>query len=228
MRIVKYIVFLRKKALKLEKLDFNGKREKSIIKREIRAFLCFLVSFFIVWVGLKQGIPSETEYYIFTILSIFIGLFITAIVFYLGVLATSSNEKLSQNISLYIKEETKEDRDLKISITDINIPTALDELQKKQKKNHGLQSIYILGYNVIICVLTVFILFVYHLLSSHLNIDLSIYTVSDEITLSSIMAFGKVTSIYLLRFLIIYGVINVMYNTLYVISSLIVVNTSSK
>lgn len=227
MKILNYINNLRKKANESECTDFNGDREKSFIKRNFRSLSCSLLAIFFIFTNLKQGISSNFEYYIFTILSIFIGLFITAIIFYLGVL-TNQEKRLPSSLSLSIKEKEKENREVSFFVKDIDIVPATEKLSNKQRMNHGIQSVYILGYNVILCVLVIFVLFINLLFGEFLNVDTGEYIFTNNINVLTIATFFRLLLIYVIRFIIMGGLLNIMYNIVYIISSLVVVNTPSK
>lgn len=193
--LTRYIKNIKNRAIKYESLDANGdniNRKQIVLKRVVIWTLALIL--------LSSGLTGISDRLInFTgcILSIFIGLFITALLF--------AFDKIG------IKHE-KEDQ--KIS------PKAVNILKDTQEYNFAKQFIYILGYNVILCTFVLILILFCVCFDSLMSFNLLDYEFT-YISITSIWIFIQGIIVICIRFFIFYYLIHIFYYTLYAISSLI-------
>ena len=193
--LTRYIKNIKNKAIKYESLDANGDnidRYQIVLKR--------VVIWSIAVVLLSSGLTGVSDRFInFTgcILSIFIGLFITALLFAfdkIGIKQEKENQKIS--------------------------PKAINILKDTQEYNFAKQCIYILGYNVILCTFVLILILFCVCFDSLMSFNLLDYEFT-YISITSTWIFVQGIIVICIRFFIFYYLIHIFYYTLYAISSLI-------
>jgi hypothetical protein len=140
---------------------------------------------------LKNGFPENFVDYMSNALSILIGLFSTAIIF--------SFDKF------YEKK-------------DLTDASSTEKVIDKQSYNYTKQFVYITGYSIILCVFTLVLLSFSSLFSLLANINIFDYYFDLH---GSIWIVILIPLVLLQRFLILYWLSSIVYNTLFVIGSLV-------
>lgn len=211
-----FIHFIYSKARESETLDINNRR-KSFVCRNGRFLLAYPFTF-IVLLSLPKGYNNEFLQLGASILAILIGLFLTALVFALD--------------KFYVPSK-KRDGDFKIELTEDeqtrNIELQIDEIisENAREKHWQKQSFYyvqkfnvLVGKSVIVgvwalCLISIYVMY-FEFFATNIW-DFSFVT----ITISSFLTFLKLFFILSVRFLICYYMIEMFYNTISIISSMV-------
>src|SRR5690606_32938469 len=122
LNLIKYTRLLKNKAIEYEQKDINGKTSVSFRERYARKLISFIIALVLLFL-LKKGFSDIFISYVSTILSIFIGLFITALIF--------SFDKF------YTKKDLKN-------------ANAQEKLRDTQSFNFSKQFSFLTGYNIIL------------------------------------------------------------------------------
>jgi hypothetical protein len=192
--VYNYIKELRKRALEFEQKDINNKKSISFLGKNQRQIICIIPSILLLWF-LQNGFSDSFVEYISNALSILIGLFLTAIIFSL--------------------DKFYEKKDLK------NV-SSVEKILDIQAYNYTKQFTYITGYSIILCVFTLVLLSFSSLFASLANIDIRDYCIDfSKISISTIGNGVLVFCVMLQRFFVLYWLSSIVYNTLFVIGSLV-------
>lgn len=211
-----FIHFVYSKARESETLDINNKR-KSFVYRNGRYLLALPLSI-IILLTLPAGYNNEFLQLGASVIAIFIGLFLTALVFALD--------------KFYIPRK-KKGKDYKLDLTENgqsrNVEVSIDEIlfENAQEKNWHKQSLYyvqkfnvLVGKSVLVGIWALALISINVLYFEFFRVDIADYTFVP-ITIPSILTFGKILFIIIVRFLICYYMIEVFYNTIRIISSMV-------
>lgn len=211
-----FIHFVYSKARESETLDINNKR-KSFVYRNGRYLLALPLSI-IILLTLPTGYNNEFLQLGASVIAIFIGLFLTALVFALD--------------KFYIPRK-KKGKDYKLDLTENgqsrNVEVSIDEIlfENDQEKNWHKQSLYyvqkfnvLVGKSVLVGIWALALISINVLYFEFFRVDIADYTFVP-ITIPSILTFGKILFIIIVRFLICYYMIEVFYNTIRIISSMV-------
>jgi len=194
LRLNEYLNDLRNTANRLARTDINGLEDDSFWGKHGTRIICTIISSGFVYV-VDGGFSDTLISYASTVLSILIGLFITAIIF---------------SFDKFYKQ------------TDHNTANSKEKLWDTQSYNYAKQFAYITGYNIVLCVFSIAMLSLSTLLPTQLSFKLHDYCFSlINIDIPSIILFCKLALTVLQRFLVFYWILRVMYNTLFVVSSMV-------
>ena len=220
-QIIKYLKDLRSNTLLLERTDINGSIASSSFAKYFRRVGFLLVSGIIIY---KLGIGFSTNFisYASTVLSILIGLFINAIIFSLD----KFHQYIDRSISVYDisinNDNATLNKDYKFAIKNVTQLNANQELSRKQSYNYTKQFAFITGYNIVLCVFTIILLLLCTLFPSKLAVNIHHYRfIYKNFDGRSICNFLLLTFVILQRILILYWILRVMYNTLFLVSSMV-------
>lgn len=193
LKLNEFLLELRNKAAYFEQIDINGIEEKSFIKRNIKTIICSVISTVIVY-NLDNGFSSNFITYSSTVLSILVGLFITALIF--------SFDKF------YATKAKKE--------------TSKDKLWDTQAYNYSKQFAYITGYNIVLCIYVLLLVAISSLFEDFMSLNIFDYYLDlQNITFSSLLTLGILLVVLFQRFFVIYWILSIMYNTLFIVSSMV-------
>jgi len=211
-----FICFVYSKARESETLDINNRR-KPFIRRNGRLLLSYPLSF-IVLLTLPAGYNNDFLQLGASILAILIGLFLTALVFALDKFYIPPRKKDGD----YRVEKTENDqtRSIEISVEEIKYENALEKLWQKQSLYYVQQFNVLVGKNVIVGIWALALICTYVMYYNFFSIRLDDYSFV-EITLPSIFLFLKLLLIIAGRFFICYFLIEMFYNTVRIISSMV-------
>ena len=153
-----------------------------------------------------------------SILAILIGLFLTALVFALDKFYIPPRKKDGD----YRVETTENDqtRSIEISVEEIKYENALEKLWQKQSLYYVQQFNVLVGKNVIVGIWALALICTYVMYYNFFSVRLDDYSFV-EITLPSIFLFLKLLLIIAGRFFICYFLIEMFYNTVRIISSMV-------
>jgi hypothetical protein len=194
LNIIKYLRQLRCKAIQYERTDINGVVSDSFFTRNARRIYCSVISLVLVYL-LRQGFSDAFISYTSTILSILIGLFITAMIF--------SFDKFYQKI-------------------DTKTATAKEKLRDTQAYNYSKQFAYITGYNIVLSIFTLVILSLSTLFDELMRKNIFLYQFDiNNINQTTLLNFFIMCFVLIQRFLVLYWLTSVMYNTLFLVSSMV-------
>lgn len=209
-----YIFF---KSRELEKLDINNKK-KTFIKRNFRYLFSIVVSFLLVFT-ITSGYSNDFLQLSASILSILIGLFITALVFALDKFYIPRNNNVGDyNVEIKEKEETK---NIEISIDKITNENANDKLWQKQSLYYVQKFNVLVGKSVIVGVMALALICINVIFLDFFSIDISDYELTHKITSEIVLSFITILVVVIVRFIICYFMIEVFYNTINIISSMV-------
>lgn len=211
-----FICFVYSKARESETLDINNRR-KSFIRRNGRLLLSYPLSF-IVLISLPAGYNNDFLQLGASILAILIGLFLTALVFALDKFYIPPEKKDGD----YRVETTENDqtRSIEISVEEIKYENALEKLWQKQSLYYVQQFNVLVGKNVIVGIWALALICTYVMYYNFFSVSLDDYEFV-EITFPSILLFLKLLLIIATRFFICYFLIEMFYNTVRIISSMV-------
>ncbi len=211
-----FICFVYSKARESETLDINNRR-KPFIRRNGRLLLSYPLSF-IVLLTLPAGYNNDFLQLGASILAILIGLFLTALVFALDKFYIPPKKKDGD----YRLETTENDqtRSIEISVEEIVYENAQEKLWQKQSLYYVQQFNVLVGKNVIVGIWALALICTYVMYYNFFSVRLDDYSFV-EITLPSIFLFLKLLLIIAGRFFICYFLIEMFYNTVRIISSMV-------
>ncbi|NDV83147.1 hypothetical protein D0T87_14310 [Bacteroides sp. 51] len=193
LRLSKYLKDLRTEAHRFERTDINNNVSTSFWGRNQRRIICILPSLVLLLL-LREGFNSDFVAYASTVLSILIGLFTTAIIFILDKYQPIDNPK----------------------------PNSKEKLWDTQAYNYTKQFSFITGYNIVLCVFALVLLSLNVLFEEPFSVDIYQYTLClKNIDMKSVCNFLIIALVVAQRFLVIYWLASIIYNTLYVISSMV-------
>ena len=211
-----FIHFVYSKARKSETLDINNKK-KSFVRRNGRYLVAYPITLFVLF-SLSEGYNNEFLQLGASILAILIGLFLTALVFALDKFYIPPPKK-SGDYKLYL-EENEQTRNIEFSIDEVVFENAREKLWQKQSFYYVQKFNVLIGKSVIVGIWALALICINVMYSSFFSINIANYTTAP-ITLQSFSIFLKLTSVIVVRFLICYFMIEVFYNTIRIISSMV-------
>lgn len=211
-----FICFVYSKARESETLDINNRR-KPFIRRNGRLLLSYPLSF-IVLLTLPAGYNNDFLQLGASILAILIGLFLTALVFALDKFYIPPRKKDGDyRVETTEKEQT---RSIKISVEEIVYENAQEKLWQKQSLYYVQKFNVLVGKNVIVGIWSLALICTYVMYYNFFSVSLEDYSFVS-ITLPSILLFLKLSLIIAFRFFICYFLIEMFYNTIRIISSMV-------
>lgn len=212
-----FIGFIYSNYREFERKNIYNKEEKSFIKRNGRYIISFLFTTFVL-LTLEKGYNNDFLELGASILSILIGLFLTTLVLAFDKIHIS-NKKEVADYKLEIKEK-EEISDIEISINKIINETSRDKLWRKESIYYIQKFNILIGKSVIVGVWALALICLNVMYIDFFSINLHDYTFS-LITMESICVFFKLLIVVVVRFLICYYMIEVFYNAIRIIGSMI-------
>jgi len=222
LRINKYLFDLRSNANRWERIDINGVEDDSFVSKYFKKVVLISISIFFVFI-LKSGFNSNFVAYSSTVLSILIGLFITAIIFSFDKFyPTDKNENKFYEVGIKRKDTEQPERIFQVSLENISVQNSKEKLSDTQAFNYSKQFAYITGYNIVLCVFAVVALSFSALFEKQMIVNLREYEFNfHQINYSSVLLFLKLSFVALQRYFVVYWMLSVMYNTLFIVSSIV-------
>lgn len=200
--LIKYLRILKKEASRFERTDINNNVDESISAKYFVKILFFIISTGMFWL-LKSGFSESFVSYVSAVLSILVGLFITALIFSFDKFYEPTNE---QN------------------------PNSRIKLWETQAYNYAKKFAYITSYTIVLSIFTlVFLaisaLFVKETQLNVFNLSICFDCISFEDFSSlklGVLAFFVVAQ----RLLVVYWLLKITFNTLFIVSSMVQYMTS--
>ena len=211
-----FINFVYSKAREGETLDINNRR-KPFVRRNGRFLLSYPLSF-IVLLTLPAGYNNDFLQLGASILAILIGLFLTALVFALDKFYIPPKKKDGD----YRLEATEDDhtRSIEISVEEIIYENAQEKLWQKQSLYYVQKFNVLVGKSVIVGIWALALICTYVMYSKFFSVSLEDYSFV-AITIPSVLLFLRLSLIIATRFFICCFLIEMFYNTIRIISSMI-------
>ena len=117
-------------------------------------------------------------------------------------------------------EENKQTRNVEISIDEVVFENAREKLWQKQSFYYVQKFNVLVGKSVIVGIWALALICINVIYLSFFSVNLANYTTAP-ITIQSFLTFLKLSSVIVVRFLICYFMIEVFYNTIGIISSMV-------
>lgn len=197
-------------ARKSEIKDINGNTKSFIFKN------CRIIFGIIISVGLlilvPEGFNDSFLQLISTMLSIFIGLFLTVLVFALDKFYRPNICKIGD----YRVEITQMDRSkqYELSLDEIKYPNAQEKIFQKRSYNYLKQFVTLIGKCVVVSVWTLILVCCYVIFFDYFHGN-----IFDYICMKNWLI--RFSVIVVVRFLISYFMVEIFYNTIKIISSMV-------
>lgn len=190
--------------------DING-NIKSFLSKNCRIILGIIIS-----TGLLLLVPSGYDdsflQLVTTIVSIFIGLFLTALVFALDKFYKPNHCKIGDyNLEILHKNQLSK---YELSLDEIKHLNAQEKNFQKQSYRYLKQFVVLIGKCVIVSVWTLVLVCLYVIFVDYFRIDIYEYICMKN-------WYIRIPIIVIVRFLISYYMIEIFYNTIRIISSMV-------
>lgn len=194
LNLIKHIVKVVTEAKKLEHIDINNKIDDSFYAIYGKSILFTIITLLLIYL-LENGFNEKFINLIFSSLSILIGLFITSLIF--------SFDKFYEPI----KYEN---------------PNSREKLWENQDYNYSKIFSYITAYTILLSIFVLILVVPNTLELYKMNYNLNNLEFSFvNVNIDSITLFIKGTALFTQRFLVIYCLIEILYNTLFIVSSMV-------
>jgi hypothetical protein len=197
LKLSKYLKLLRKEASRLERTDINNDVDESLAAKYLIKIIFMIISGILVY-WLSTGFSELFISFVSSVLSILVGLFITALIF---------------SFDKFYEPNNIENPDSRIKLWD------------KQAYNYAKKFAYITSYTIVLSIFTLVLLVISALFQIETQINLAeLQFCIDCIkpsNYSAIKLFGLASFVLLQRFLVLYWLLKIMYNTLFIVSSMV-------
>jgi len=196
LKLNKYLKILRQEASRFERTDINNKVDETFRAKYSVKILFSIVSVVLVFL-LKDGFSESFVSYVSSVLSILVGLFITALIFSFDKFYEPSNEEN---------------------------PNSRIKLWETQAHNYAKKFAYITSYTIVLSIFTLVLLAVSALFekATQLNVfSLSFCLDCVKKDFNALKLFGIAFFVIVQRFLVLYWLLKIMYNTLFIVSSMV-------
>ncbi len=211
-----FLFYIYSNARRSEALNINNQR-LPFLQRNARRIVSIFLSLLIIYT-LPDGYNNDFLQLSASILSILIGLFITALVFALDKFYTP-HTNIERDFELTINENTQT-RKIELSIDELRYKNSREKLWEKQSLYYIQKFNIIVGKSVIVGVFALALICLNVIYYEPFCDNLKNYVFVD-INLQSILVFLRLFIIGCIRFLICYCIIGVFYNTINIISSMV-------
>lgn len=197
LRLNKYLKILRKEASRFERTDINNKVDETFRAKYLVKISFAIISIILVFL-LKNGFGENFVSYVSSVLSILVGLFITALIFSFDKFYEPSNEEN---------------------------PNSRIKLWETQAHNYAKKFAYITSYTIVLSIFTLVLLAVSALFEKAtqlnvFNLSFCLECISNK-DFHSLKLFGIALFVAVQRFLVLYWLLKIMYNTLFIVSSMV-------
>lgn len=195
--LIKYLRILKKQASRFERTDINNNVDESFSAKYLVKIVFGIISVLLVCL-LKSGFSESFVSYVSSVLSILVGLFITALIFSFDKFYEPSNEEN---------------------------PNSRIKLWETQAHNYAKKFAYITSYTIVLSIFTLVILVASALFEK--TTQLNVFNLSfcfdciKNKDFEAIKLFVIAVSVIVQRFLVLYWLLKIMYNTLFIVSSMV-------
>jgi hypothetical protein len=188
---------LKKQASRFERTDINNKVDESFKAKYLVKIIFVIISSGLVFL-LKNGFSDSFVSYISSVLSILVGLFITALIF---------------SFDKFYEPNKEENSDSRI------------KLWETQAYNYAKKFAYITSYTIVISIFTLVLLALSALFKEETQLNIFELPFCFDCISTDDFNWLKLFVISLLiaiqRFFVLYWLLRIMYNTLFVVSSMV-------
>jgi hypothetical protein len=197
LKLNKYLRILRQEASRFERTDINNDVDDSFRAKYTVKILFAFISLTLIFF-LHNGFGESFVSYVSSVLSILVGLFITALIFSFDKFYEPSNEEN---------------------------PNSRIKLWETQAHNYAKKFAYITSYTIVLSIFTLVLLAVSALFEN--ETQLNVFEQSfcfDCISykdLQPVKVFLIGCFVIIQRFLVLYWLLKIMYNTLFIVSSMV-------
>lgn len=193
----KYLKILRKEASRFERTDINNNVDETFrSKYLIKTIFCF-ISVIIVLL-LKNGFSEIFISYVSSVLSILVGLFITALIF--------SFDKFYE------------------PSTEVS-PNSRIKLWETQAYNYAKKFAYITSHTIVLSIFTIVLIAASALFETVMQLNVLSLTFCSEslkdLDINALKLFVIALFVIVQRFFVIYWLLRIMYNTLFIVGSMV-------
>ena len=190
--------------------DING-NTKSFIFKNCRILLGIIISI-VLLICLPKGYDDSFLQLVTTIVSIFIGLFLTTLVFALDKFYKPNHCKIGDyNLEILHKNQLSK---YELSLDEIKHLNVQEKNFQKQSYRYLKQFVVLIGKCVIVSVWTLVLVCLYVIFVDYFRIDIYEYICMKN-------WYIRIPIIVIVRFLISYYMIEIFYNTIRIISSMV-------
>lgn len=196
LKLNKYLRILRKEASRFERTDINNNVDETFRAKYFVKIFFSIVAIILVFL-LKNGFGESFVSYVSSVLSILVGLFITALIFSFDKFYEPNNEEN---------------------------PNSRIKLWETQAHNYAKKFAYITSYTIVLSIFTLVLLAVSALFekATQLNVfKLSLCVECLKNDFNALKLFGIAFFVIVQRFLVLYWLLKIMYNTLFIVSSMV-------
>lgn len=211
-----FIHFVYSKARESETFDINNRR-KPFVRRNGRLLLAYPFTV-IVLLSLPTGYNNAFLQLGASILAILIGLFLTALVFALDKFYVPP-KKMSKDFKIDITESDRT-RNVELSVDEIHFESAREKMWQKKSFYYVQKFNVLVGKSVIVGVWALGLICIYVIYFNFFATNIWEYSFVS-ITFSSILTFLKLLFILSVRSLICYYMVEMFYNTIRIICSMV-------
>lgn len=188
----KYLKLLRQEASRFERTNINDEVDNRFTSKYLIKIVFLLISGILFYL-LNNGFSESFISFVSSVLSILVGLFITALIF--------SFDKFYEPI-------------------DSENPDSRIKLWEKQAFNYAKTFAYITSYTIVLSIFTLVFLAVSALFPKETGLD--IFKLSFGIDcINSLKIFTLASLVLIQRILVIYWLLRITYNTLFIVSSMV-------
>ena len=191
----KYLRILIKESSRFERTDINNKVNESF-RAKYGLKLVFLIITLALIFLLKSGFSNEFISFVSSVLSILVGLFITALIF---------------SFDKFYEPNKSEETNSRIKLWDT------------QAYNYAKKFAYITSKTIVVSIVTLVALILSTLFKESFDLNLFEYTFIDEKDdlFESILTGIILVSNFIQRFIVIYFLLRIMYNPLFIVTSMV-------
>lgn len=196
LKLNKYLRILRKEASRFERTDINNNVDETFRAKYFVKIFFSIVAIILVFL-LKNGFGESFVSYVSSVLSILVGLFITALIFSFDKFYEPNNEEN---------------------------PNSRIKLWETQAHNYAKKFAYITSYTIVLSIFTLVLLAVSALFekATQLNVfKISLCVECLKNDFNALKLFGIAFFVIVQRFLVLYWLLKIMYNTLFIVSSMV-------
>lgn len=193
--LIKYLKILFKQSNRLERTDNNGKIYNSFKEKYLVRIILFILSISIIYF-LKKGFTNDFVSLISSVLSILVGLFITALIF---------------SFDKFYEPSKSEDKNSRIKVWET------------QAYNYAKRFAFITSKTIVLSIFTLTALVLSSLFPFQFNINIFEYSFIDNSSEVSegIKIFFKIFLNLFQRFFVLYFLLKIAYNTLFIVTSMV-------
>lgn len=195
--LIKYLKILKTEASRFERTDINNNVDESFKAKYLVKIVFAFCSACMLYL-LKNGFNNDFVSYVSSVLSILVGLFITALIFSFDKFYEPTND---ENLNSRIK------------------------LWETQAYNYAKKFAYITSYTIVLSIFTLVFLAISALFSEETQLNVFSLTFCFNCINFEDLSFLKIlilaTFIIIQRFFVMYWLMKIAYNTLFIVSSMV-------